>query len=88
MDLNRFWCFGHQHLLEAKRLCVAADEAKHGIEDEQTQAFKYMEARLFMGLQPLEMIQVNSHTITLTLTLALPFKGLVSTFILVCVYCI
>jgi len=59
MGLNRFWCFGHQHLLEAKRLCVKADEAKHGIEEEQTQTFKYMEARLFIGLQPLEMIQVN-----------------------------
>ena len=25
----RFICFGHQHLLEAKRRCVKADEAKH-----------------------------------------------------------
>ena len=58
----RMLCFGHQHLLEAKRRCKAADEAKYALADQQTESFKYIEARLFMNLTPLEMNMVSEAT--------------------------
>lgn len=55
----RFICFGHQHLLEAKRRCVKADEAKHANHEDRTEEFQYIECRLFMNLNDELMNEVS-----------------------------
>ncbi|KAK3243147.1 hypothetical protein CYMTET_47180 [Cymbomonas tetramitiformis] len=57
----RFTCFGHQHLLEAKRRCVKADEAKHANHENRTEAFQFIECRLFMNLSAIEMNQLGNE---------------------------
>ena len=55
----RFVCFGHQHLLEAKRRCVKADEAKYANHEDRTEEFTYIECRLFMNLNDVLMNEVS-----------------------------
>ncbi|KAK3282057.1 hypothetical protein CYMTET_10185 [Cymbomonas tetramitiformis] len=57
----RFACFGHQHLLEAKRRCVKADEAKHANHENRTEAFQFIKCRLFMNLSAIEMNQLGNE---------------------------
>ena len=57
----KFICFGHQHLLHGKNLCVERDAKEHPDESEQRENFKLMDCRLYIGLSPEEMVLVRTY---------------------------
>ena len=55
-----FICFGHQHLLCAKNICVTQDQKVNPKEEDQCPVFKEMECRPFINLSPADMVLVRT----------------------------